>query len=74
VRWTAQRKAELVVAITAGRIDAATACRQFGVDARELAAWCEAFERFGIEGLKVTKAQGQPDAKAAGPRAGPRQA
>jgi transposase-like protein len=74
VRWTAQRKAELVVAITAGRIDAATACRQFGVDAGELAAWCEAFERFGIEGLKVTRTRAPSDARTAGPRMGPRQA
>jgi DNA-binding CsgD family transcriptional regulator len=56
-RWTAQRKAALVIAVSTGRIDMDTARRCFEIAEEEFAAWTAAFQQFGLEGLKATRAR-----------------
>lgn len=56
-RWTAQRKASLVIEVRMGELAVEDACAHYGVTLQELAAWSDAFESYGLEGLKVTKAK-----------------
>jgi transposase-like protein len=57
VRWTPQRKAAVVLAVQHGRLEAVAACRLYGVTDSELFGWMLAYQRYGVEGLKVTKTQ-----------------
>lgn|GEM_PF-1493936 len=55
-RWTAHRKLSLVMAARAGALNWPAAIKLYGVSPEELCSWTEDFDRFGLEGLKVTKA------------------
>ena len=55
VRWTAARKACVVLAINAGIISAEKACRDYSMSREELADWSRRTEEFGAEGLRATK-------------------
>lgn len=55
LRWTAQRKATLVFEVRTDKRNVEDVYREYGVTAREIVTWSEAFDRFGLEGLKVTK-------------------
>ena len=57
VRWTAKRKAEIVVAIKDGEISTAEAKRRYEVSDDELAAWIRDYDLHGRPGLLVTKLQ-----------------
>lgn len=57
-RWTPQRKAALVTEVRTGRRDIEDVYKEHGITALELVSWAEAFDRFGLDGLKVTKARG----------------
>lgn len=57
-RWTPQRKAALVTEVRSGRRAVEDVYREHGVTALELVSWAEAFDRYGLDGLKVTKARG----------------
>lgn len=57
-RWTPQRKAALVTEVRSGRRDIEGVYKEYGVTALELVNWAEAFDRYGLDGLKVTKVRG----------------
>jgi Protein of unknown function (DUF1153) len=59
-RWTAGRKAALVIAVSDGRIPQEEACRRFQLSEEELFAWEEAFKTYGNPGLYVTKQSRRP--------------
>ena len=55
MRWTAKRKAQIVVAVRAGRVTAEDMERQHGISAEELAAWVRDYDAHGLAGLLTTK-------------------
>ena len=57
MRWTAKRKAEIVVAIKDGEISTEEAKRRYEVSDDELAAWMRDYDLHGRPGLLVTKLQ-----------------
>ena len=57
VHWTPRRKATLVSAIEAGKIDPQQAQCRFGLSEEELQSWIAAIETNGIPGLRVTRYQ-----------------
>ena len=57
-RWTPQRKAALVAAVRSGRSQLDDVLVRFEVTEIELDQWSEAFNSYGIDGLKVTKRKG----------------
>jgi two-component system cell cycle response regulator DivK len=54
-RWSAQRKALVLIAIRGGMISLPEACARYSVSQEELSEWRRAFERHGIAGLSVKK-------------------
>lgn len=56
-RWVARRKAEVLTAITDGRIGRAEACRRYGISEAELRLWERAVRCAGVPGLRVTRVQ-----------------
>ena len=54
-RWSAQRKAVVLIAIRGGMISLPEACARYSVSQEELSEWRRAFERHGIAGLSVKK-------------------
>jgi hypothetical protein len=56
-RWTARRKAEVVIAVSDGRIPREEACRRYQLSEEELLAWEDAFNSYGNRGLYVTQLQ-----------------
>jgi uncharacterized protein DUF1153 len=56
-RWTARRKAEVVIAVWDGRIPRAEACRRYQLSEEELATWEDVFRTYGYPGLRATQSQ-----------------
>jgi DNA-binding response OmpR family regulator len=54
-RWSAQRKAVVLIAIRGGMISLPEACARYSVSQEELSEWKKAFERDGIAGLSLKK-------------------
>jgi two-component system cell cycle response regulator DivK len=54
-RWSAQRKAVVLIAIRGGMISLPEACGRYSLSQEELSEWRRAFERNGIAGLSVKK-------------------
>ena len=54
-RWTAQRKAAIIVDVLKGKISVPEACRKYGFTQGEYREWADEFMRGGIEALKVNK-------------------
>jgi two-component system, cell cycle response regulator DivK len=52
-RWTAWRKAAVVIAVRSGTISLKEACDRYTLAEEELSQWREAFDRDGIAGLRV---------------------
>jgi hypothetical protein len=52
-----RRKAAVVVAVTAGVITVEEACRRYQLCEEELVSWQQAFEAFGLQGLRTTRTQ-----------------
>ena len=59
MRWTAKRKAEIVVAIRDGDMSTAEATKRYELSDEEVAAWMRDYAAFGKPGLFVTKFQQQ---------------
>jgi hypothetical protein len=59
-RWTASRKAAVVIAVSDGRILREEACRRYQLSSEELLAWEDAFKTHGNPGLYVTRLQQYP--------------
>lgn len=57
LRWTARRKAAVLLAVTTGQLSIEEACRRYELTEAELAAWLDAFKQFGTAGLRATKLQ-----------------
>ena len=51
-RWTAKRKAELVLSLIKGETTLVDACRQYDLKQSEVEAWQDTFLKFGEQGLK----------------------
>jgi hypothetical protein len=51
-RWSARRKAAVVIAVRNGSIARADACERYALSEEELAGWEVAFDRRGIPGLR----------------------
>jgi transposase-like protein len=56
-RWTAQRKAAVLVAVKSGAITVEEACRRYEISAEEFLSWLQAFESHGLPGLRTTRIQ-----------------
>jgi transposase-like protein len=54
-RWTPPLKAAVLLAVTAGVITTAEACRRYELSEDELAQWLAAFKLRGVPGLRVTR-------------------
>jgi transposase-like protein len=55
MRWTFKRKAEIVAALRAGTVTAKELKLQHGISPEELATWVSAYDKHGVDGLRVTK-------------------
>lgn len=56
-RWIPRRKAMVVIALREGEITIEEVCHRYSVSPDELASWISAFERYGVPGLRATRAQ-----------------
>ena len=52
-RWTAHRKAEVVIAVRQGNLGLAEACRRYKISSMEFLEWEQRYERDGLDGLKA---------------------
>jgi hypothetical protein len=55
MRWTYVRKVHLIAAIRAGEITFDQACRRYDLSTEELLGWQRMLDRYGPEGLRVTR-------------------
>lgn len=56
-RWVVRRKAAVVAAVSAGVITVEEACRRYQLSEEEFVSWQQAFEAFGLRGLRATRIQ-----------------
>ena len=56
-RWVTGRKAQVVAAVRGGLLTLNEACERYALSVEEFLAWQHAIERFGIAGLRATRAQ-----------------
>jgi transposase-like protein len=54
-RWTAQRKATLILEVLKGQISVLEAARKYGFTQGEYRKWADEFMRGGIDALKVNR-------------------
>ncbi len=54
-RWTAQRKAAIIVDVLKGKISVPEACRRYGFTQGEYREWADEFMRGGVEALKINR-------------------
>jgi transposase-like protein len=54
-RWTAQRKAAIILEVLKGQISVPEACRKHGVTQGEFREWADEYHRVGVDALKVNK-------------------
>jgi len=54
-RWTAQRKAALILEVLKGQISVPEAARRYGFTQGEYRKWAEDYHRGGIEALKTNR-------------------
>ena len=52
-----RRKAAVVAAVSAGMITVEEACRRYQLSEEEFVSWQQAFEAFGLRGLRTTRIQ-----------------
>ena len=57
VRWTARRKAAVVIAVSDRQILRKEACRRYQLSSEEFLAWEDAFKKYGNSGLYVARLQ-----------------
>lgn len=56
-RWTSRRKAEVVLAVHAGRLDFDRACETYSLTREEFRSWELALDRLGLAGLRADAVQ-----------------
>ncbi len=54
-RWTAQRKAAIIVEVMKGQISVPEAARKYGFTQNEYRRWADGYHRAGVEALKVNR-------------------
>ncbi len=54
-RWTAQRKAAIILEVHKGQISVPEACRKHGITQGEFRAWADEYHWGGIDALKVNR-------------------
>ena len=54
-RWTAQRKAAIILEVLKGQISVPEACRKYCFTQAEFREWAEEYHRGGVDALKVNK-------------------
>lgn len=54
-RWTAQRKAAIILDVLKGKISVPEACRKHGVTQGEFRQWADEYHRGGVDALKVNR-------------------
>lgn len=57
VRWTPLRKAELVQAVTAGRLTREAVCAEHAISPEEFESWARRYALDGPAGLALSRAQ-----------------
>ncbi len=60
--WVARRKAEVVVAVESGLLSLHEACERYNLTVWEFLSWQRAIQRFGVDGLRASRAQQYRDA------------
>lgn len=56
-RWVIRRKAEVVAAVKGGLLTLDEACERYNLTTEEFLSWQRAINRYGIAGLRATRAQ-----------------
>lgn len=56
-RWVASRKGRVVLAVEAGLLDAAEACKVYGLSTEELESWRDLARTHGEAALRATATQ-----------------
>jgi hypothetical protein len=56
-RWVSRRKATVLAALREGETTFEEVCHLYSLSRDELASWVEAFERYGVPGLRATRVQ-----------------
>lgn len=56
-RWVIRRKAEVVAAVKGGLLTLDEACQRYNLTTEEFLSWQRAINRYGIAGLRATRAQ-----------------
>ena len=54
-RWTAQRKATIILEVLKGQISVPEACRKYGFTQGEFRQWTDEYHRAGVDALKVNR-------------------
>jgi transposase-like protein len=54
-RWTAQRKAAVIMEVLKGQLSVPEACRKYGIPQGEYRKWADEFYRGGVEALKTNR-------------------
>jgi|SRR5437660_240995 len=54
-RWTAQRKAAIILEVLKGQISVPEVCRKHGITQGEFRAWADEYHRGGVDALKINK-------------------
>ena len=62
-RWVIRRKAEVVTAVRGGLISLEDACARYSLTVEEYLCWQRAIDRFGLAGLRATRAQHYRDSR-----------
>jgi len=60
--WVARRKAEVVVAVESGLLSLHEACERYNLTVWEFLSWQRAIQRYGVDGLRASRAQQYRDA------------
>ncbi len=56
-RWVIRRKAEVVAAVRGGLLSLEDACLCYNLTTEEFLSWQRAINRYGLQGLRATRAQ-----------------
>ena len=56
-RWVIRRKAEVVAAVRGGLLTVEDALTKYRLTAEEFAAWQQAIDKWGMQGLRTTRIQ-----------------
>jgi|SRR5579875_308309 len=54
-RWTAQRKAAIILDVLKGKISVPEVCRKYGFPQGEFREWAEDYHRAGVDTLKINR-------------------